>query len=48
MSKLRSLFAIPVLQFNNVVFGDPYADDLEKSVSLTNATVQVIFLISSE
>lgn len=44
MSKLRSLFAVPVLEFNNAVFGDPYPDDLGKSISLANVSYRVFAL----
>ena len=47
MSKLRSLFTVPVLEFNNAVFGDPYPDDLGKSISLATVTYRVR-LISSK
>ena len=41
-AKLRSLFAVPVLQFNNVVYGvQPLPDDLGKRISLAKVGYKV-------
>lgn len=42
--KLRSLFAVPVIQFNNVEFGGPLPDDLGKRISFANVRYQVILI----
>jgi len=41
ISNLRALFAVPVLEFNNVVFGEPYPDDLGNSISLAKVSYRV-------
>ena len=41
LSKLRSLFAVPILAFNNIVYGGPLPDDLGKSITLAKASYRV-------
>jgi len=41
LSSLRALFAVPILEFNNVVFGGPYSDDLGSSISLAKISYRV-------
>lgn len=44
--KVRSLFAVPILEFNNVVYGGPLPDDLGKSISLATVSYRVFKLVS--
>jgi hypothetical protein len=43
LSKLRSLFAVPIIEFNNVVYGGPVPDDLGKSFGLARISYRVRF-----
>jgi hypothetical protein len=40
-TKLRSLFAVPVLLFNNAQYGGPLPNDLGKSISLAKVSYRV-------
>jgi hypothetical protein len=41
LAKLRSLFAVPVLEFNNVAYGGPQPVDLGKSISVAKTSYRV-------
>lgn len=41
LAKLRSLFAEPIIEFNNLVYGGPLPNDLGKSVSLATISYRV-------
>lgn len=43
VSILRSMLAVPVLQFNNLVLGGPVPDDLGKSISIATISYRVMF-----
>jgi hypothetical protein len=44
ITKLRQLFAVPILDFNNVVFvGGPIPDDLGKTITLATVSYRVCF-----
>ena len=41
LSKLRSMFAVPIIEFNNVIYGGSLPDALGKSISLATTSYQV-------
>jgi hypothetical protein len=42
ITKLRQLFAVPILDFNNLVFvGGPIPDDLGKTITLANVSYRI-------